>query len=173
MKLLKKFAAGVYRALDFLTNFTLVALFAALVLILAAEIIGRALFSFSFIWSQEIAKYLFAWIVFIGSGAAFAKGGHLAVDVLLNKFPVKLKFALSLIFYLMMLLFLAVILKTGLDYSALNYSKPLYSTSATNLGVIYLGLPIGCGIMILNILRELCKMLKYRTAYFDQKGDVF
>lgn len=169
MSTLKKGVSAFYKGLDYIIDFALIILFALLTVILSVEVIGRFLFGHSLIWAQEIARYLFAWLVYIGAAAVFSKGGHLAVDVLLNKFPLRIKYILSLVFYLIMIAFLTVIFFTGLEYATVNFDKPLYSAPFANMGIVYMGLPLGCCLMVLNICRELYRMLTMKLGYFMYK----
>lgn len=170
---MKKAISHFYEILDYLSNLILVVLFAVLVVLLVLEVFGRFFFSFSFMWTEEVARYLFIWITFIGAGVVFSKGGHLAVDVLLNKFPIKVKYVIGIAFYVLMIAFLLLTIYTGFQYSALNYSKPLYSTYVTNLGVVYLAVPVGGILMVLNIIRELYKMYTMGIEYYTLKEGVF
>jgi len=33
-------------------------------------------------WSEELSRYLFVWLIFIGSAVALPKGFHIAIDML-------------------------------------------------------------------------------------------
>jgi len=46
------------------------------------QVISRYLLGFSFEWSEELARFLFVWAVFLGSALIMGEDGHLAVELL-------------------------------------------------------------------------------------------
>lgn len=171
MKKLEKGIATFYKGLDHVLDILLVVMFAAFTILLSADILRRFIFGSSIIWAQEVAKYIFTWLVYFGAASVFSKSGHLAVDVVLNKFKPAIKWWLSFLFYLIMIAFLCVVTWTGISYASLNFEKPLYSAPFGNYGIVYMGLPIGCILMILNIVRELYRMLTFKGEYFAYKEE--
>jgi TRAP-type C4-dicarboxylate transport system permease small subunit len=54
-------------------------------LLLLVQTGSRSIGSAAFGWAEEAARYLFIWVVFLGSGFAVRHGGHILADVLLPK----------------------------------------------------------------------------------------
>jgi len=50
--------------------------------IIFMQVITRYVFGFSFEWSEELARFLFVWVVFLGSALIMGEEGHLAVELL-------------------------------------------------------------------------------------------
>ena len=50
--------------------------------IIFMQVITRYIFGFSFEWSEELARFLFVWVVFLGSALIMGEEGHLAVELL-------------------------------------------------------------------------------------------
>ncbi|TLP47016.1 MULTISPECIES: TRAP transporter small permease [Cohaesibacter] len=50
--------------------------------IIFLQVITRYIFGFSFEWSEELARFLFVWVVFLGSALIMGEDGHLAVELL-------------------------------------------------------------------------------------------
>lgn len=46
------------------------------------QVISRYLLGFTFEWSEELARFLFVWAVFLGSALIMGEDGHLAVELL-------------------------------------------------------------------------------------------
>lgn len=57
---------------------------AIMVIVIAYQVVLRYVFHASNAWSEELARYLFIYDVFIGSAIALRKNSHLQVDVFLN-----------------------------------------------------------------------------------------
>jgi TRAP-type C4-dicarboxylate transport system permease small subunit len=67
---------------------TAIALIAELVVVVS-DVIGRALFSHSFLWSDEAAKLALSVITFVGGAVAYREGRHAAITLLVDLFPEK------------------------------------------------------------------------------------
>ncbi|MEQ3553354.1 TRAP transporter small permease [Pseudonocardia nematodicida] len=61
----------------------------AMLLILFSQVVARFVFGQSLVWSEEIARYLFIWMIFIGLGAVTLRGEHIAVEALLDKLSLR------------------------------------------------------------------------------------
>lgn len=53
----------------------------ALVGVIFIEVICRYWLFISTAWSEELARYLFIWMTYIGSSYALGEGGHIEIDV--------------------------------------------------------------------------------------------
>jgi C4-dicarboxylate transporter, DctQ subunit len=51
-----------------------------MVLLVVVQVAGRYLFSASISFTEELVRYAFVWITFLGAGAAAFRGRHLAVS---------------------------------------------------------------------------------------------
>ena len=61
----------------FLLSVLIFLVFALLILQLGTRLVGSAAFGFA----EEAARYLFIWLVFLGSGFAVRRGGHIMADI--------------------------------------------------------------------------------------------
>ncbi|MEM1274510.1 MAG: TRAP transporter small permease [Pseudomonadota bacterium] len=48
------------------------------------EVVRRELFSYSSIWGEEIVRYSFIYLAWIGAAAAVKERGHIRIDVVMN-----------------------------------------------------------------------------------------
>lgn len=62
-----------------------VVLLVALYAVLIAQVFSRYVMNSPLIWTEEIARFLFVWVVFIGAAAVAAKNGHIAVTFLADR----------------------------------------------------------------------------------------
>ncbi len=72
-----------------------------------------------YIWTEEIARFCFVWIVMIGAMIAVREGTHFQVD-LLPQFKPKLEAALKIFVHLAMLVFALVFIIVGWDFAKLG-----------------------------------------------------
>lgn len=59
--------------------------------ILFVQVISRYVFNNSLSWSEELARYLFIWLAYIGISYGAKQMKHLRIDVFLNIFPQKIR----------------------------------------------------------------------------------
>jgi TRAP-type C4-dicarboxylate transport system permease small subunit len=55
------------------------------------EVIRREVFSYSSIWGEEMVRYSFIYLAWIGASAAVKERGHIRIDVILNYVPQTVK----------------------------------------------------------------------------------
>jgi TRAP-type C4-dicarboxylate transport system permease small subunit len=114
-----------------------------------AQVTTRYALSDPLIWSEEAARYLFVWVSMIGAALAVREGGHFGLDLLIRPFP-QLKPVVGPIVTVVMVVFLAVLLKTGIDETQLA-SMQYAMTFEMRMNWAYLALPVGAGLMLFHI----------------------
>lgn len=67
-------------------------IFCLIVLLIFTQVLFRYLLSNSLNWTEELAKYLFVWMTFIGSASAFKDHIHIGVDFFVELLPSKYKY---------------------------------------------------------------------------------
>lgn len=55
------------------------------------EVVRREVFSYSSIWGEEMVRYSFIYLAWIGASAAVKERGHIRIDVILHYVPNTLK----------------------------------------------------------------------------------
>lgn len=62
----------------------LLVFYTMLVITMAIEVIRRELFAFSSIWGEEIVRYSFIYLAWIGAAAAVKERAHIRIDVIMH-----------------------------------------------------------------------------------------
>ncbi|MDC0659338.1 TRAP transporter small permease [Leisingera sp. SS27] len=62
----------------------LLVFYVMLVITMAIEVIRRELFAYSSIWGEEIVRYSFIYLAWIGAAAAVKERAHIRIDVLMH-----------------------------------------------------------------------------------------
>lgn len=121
--------------------------------IIFAQVVFRYILKSPLSWSEELSRYLFVWVSFIGSVVAARRGQHIGVELLVNRFPTQIQKVIRCLAHFVTAGFFAVIL-----YSIILMWPKLMAqtTSALKLpmGYPYLGLAIGCALLTLSYLTE-------------------
>ncbi|MDT6942411.1 TRAP transporter small permease [Brucella pseudogrignonensis] len=61
----------------------------AMMVVTFSQVVARYAFANSLSWSEEVGRYIFVWITFLGMAAAFQARAHVALDFLVNLLPAK------------------------------------------------------------------------------------
>lgn len=117
-----------------------VLLFAVTVLLVLAQVVARKFFE-PLTWSEELARYLFIWVAFIGWVLATDRGSHIAIAQGFERAGPRLKRALGVFGDAATLLLMALLLRHGaqlvlnnLDIEAVSLPIPF--------AVVYAAVPI-------------------------------
>lgn len=135
-----------------------VALMMVLVGVIAWSVFGRQVLRISVPWSEEIGAGLLAWMVMLGSAAAWSRRRHIAIDVMLRRVGLTARWILSIFIELSSLLLFAVAF-----IGAARMMRTSAHMATTSLGVsftwLYLALAFGLGAMIIFSLLHLGRLL--------------
>jgi TRAP-type transport system small permease protein len=96
------------RVVDTLFGALVTALLAALVGVVGLNIGGRFLFNYSIPWADELSRFLFIWLIFVGAALAYFRGEHILVSFLTERLPSKAALSLRLFQNLLVLGILVV-----------------------------------------------------------------
>lgn len=87
-----------------------VVLLSAFTTILFIQVIMRYVFNNSLSWSEELARYLFIWLVFIGVSYGAKEMKHLKIDVCINLFPKKARPYVIILADIIVLIFAGIVI---------------------------------------------------------------
>jgi len=75
----------IFQALDKnAERWLLLVFYVMLVLTMFVEVVRREVFAYSSIWGEEIVRYSFIYLAWIGAAAAVKERGHIRIDVLMQ-----------------------------------------------------------------------------------------
>jgi len=150
---------------DSFIEFIIVIFFAIMIITLFGEVVSRFLFSLPMMWAEEIGRYLFIWIVYLGAAQGFIQNRHLTVDFLSKKIPSPYSNYLDVVLHLMIMIFLFFVFVNGVKYAGMNFNKSAYSIDWIHIGWMYAAIPVGAILMFFNIIRILpIKLAKKNTT---------
>jgi len=72
------------RRADLVLEAALALLLAATAIILIAEVVFRYFLNHSLFWVEELSRFLFLWLIFLGIGMAFRRSMHFAMRTLVD-----------------------------------------------------------------------------------------
>lgn len=72
-----------------------------MILLIFYQVVMRRCFNSSIAWSEELARYIFIWQVWLAVPYTVTKGRHIRLEVLLDVVKPKGRFVLDMIFFLL------------------------------------------------------------------------
>jgi TRAP-type transport system small permease protein len=143
---------------------------ATLVAAITYSVFARQVLRISVPWSEEVGAGLLLWMVMLGSAAAWSRRRHIAIDVILRRSGIRVRYALSIFIELSSLLLFSIAMAGAVSMMQVSAHN---STTALRISYsyLYLALVIGLGAMILFGLMHLGRLLVGGPAVVAQEGE--
>lgn len=137
----------------------LVTILAVLVAVVLANVIGRYLLGAGITWADEMARFLFVWLTFLGAVVGLARGAHIGMDMLVTTLPTVPARAMRLLALGLMMVFLAVWAWYALE---LVLRSMTFRTPALGVprGYVYSVAPLAAILMLLVCLHQIWRVLR-------------
>jgi TRAP-type C4-dicarboxylate transport system permease small subunit len=117
-------------------------------------------------WSEEVARYAFVWLVFIGAAIASKRGTHIGVDYIVMHLPELPKNFLAIFVNLLVLSFIAYVIYMSAGVIKSNMTQ-LSPAMRIPMGYIFMAIPTGFSISFVYITISLSAIVKHtcRSKY--------
>jgi TRAP-type transport system small permease protein len=145
-------------------NWAIALSLASMSLLVFGNVLLRYLFNSGITWSEEMSRFLFVWMVFLGAIAALKDNMHLGVDLIVNALPEKAKKVAFVISNLLVLYVLWLLLEGSWKMTVLNMNS---SAPATGLPLSFL-----YGIGIVTSISMAAIVLVRMIQTLSSKGNV-
>lgn len=124
--------------------------------ITVVQVFNRYVLQSSLDWSEEIARYLFIWAVYVGCSYATQMNRHLEVTVIRNLFGGKIAKPVTIAAQLCTIVFCACATFWGIKF-ILFLSSTGQKTPALEVQMywVFLSVPVGMGLMALRTVERL------------------
>ena len=132
---------------------------ALMVVLVFTNVVMRYAFNSGITMSEELSRWLFVWLTFLGAIVAMHEGAHLGTDMLVSRLSVRGKKLCLLLGHLLMLFVCWLMFKGSLDQVKVNWD----STSAVmevSMGIFYacgMVFAVSGAVVLLNHLWRLVK----------------
>lgn len=134
--------------------------FTIIVCVMFSAVVARYFFNWPIIWAEEISRYTFVWMVYIGAAVAARTHSHLFVDYLQGKLPQPLSRLVNTLFMLLAAAFLLYISYLSGSYALRYLSASAFTIPWFKLGWAHAAVPVGCLLMAVNTVRALLGILQ-------------
>jgi len=139
-------------------RWALLVFYTLLVVTMAVEVIRREVFAYSSIWGEEIVRYSFIYLAWIGASAAVRDRGHIRIDVIFNYVSPKMKSLLYIFGDLVMLTIAILAFYWSFETVAVSWKFGSVSHGLRVSMVWFLmAVPLGFGLMMLRLVQSLIR----------------
>lgn len=133
----------------------LLVFYVMLVVTMAVEVLRREIFAYSSIWGEEIVRYSFIYLAWVGAAAAVKERAHIRIDVIMHYLSPRLKALLYVFGDLVM--FGVAIIAVYWSFEAVLVSAKFGSvTDGLRVSKVWflMAVPLGFSLMIWRLLQS-------------------
>jgi len=143
-----------FRVLDNLEDAVVTVLLSTMVVVVFLQVVFRFLVKASLPWSEELARYLMVWTVFIGASMGAKVGAHVGVEAFLQLLPMGARRYVMAIGGLITFTFCLVMVKLSLDVvQHISSTGQVSPAMLIPMYLPYLALPVGFCLMAIRSLQ--------------------
>ncbi|MET2984850.1 TRAP transporter small permease [Aureibaculum conchae] len=143
-------AKTIFNKVNKLLEWSMIIIFALLVLDVLFQVFSRYIIGTSFTWTEEFARFSLIWLTILGAAYLNAKREHLSMDFLYEKLSTTNKRKASILIEVFIFLFALIVMVIGglnLVYTTLHLEQ-LSGTLRIPLGYVYAIMPLS-GLLIM------------------------
>jgi TRAP-type C4-dicarboxylate transport system permease small subunit len=156
---------------DHIEEALLTIVFSVMVSVIFVQVIARLLDN-SLSWSEELGRYCFIWLVYLGISYGVKKQRHISVDVMLVILKGKARIVLSLIANIIFLVFSLIVVRYGSDIAlkllAFGQKSPALHIP---MGIVYMASPIGMGLAAIRLIQNITRQIKALMGKIDAEKE--
>lgn len=144
-----------------------------LVSTMAVEVVRREVFSYSSIWGEEVVRYAFIYLAWIGAASAVRERAHIRIDVIMHYVPSQVKTLLYILGDLVMVAVALVALFWSFETVMVSWKFGSVSHGLRISMVWFLAaVPIGFSLMLFRLIQSLLRDVKdFRSGTPVYEGD--
>lgn len=143
--------------LNGLVEVLVIALVAAITATMTWGVFSRFVLHAPLAWPEELSRYLFVWLSFLGASVAFRRGLHLGMDALVNRLPQVYRKALRVFGLMVVLGVLGVVFVTGVQL-ALFVMPQRSPAMGISMSGPYMAVPVGSALMVIYTIADLVEV---------------
>ena len=129
--------------------------------IIVAQVFFRYVLNNSLSWSEEMARYVFIWLIYIGISYGCKLRKHIKIDAALNLFPKKVRPYIVVLGDILFIVFAVYIVYTGTVYSL---SQMQYNMRSPALKIpnefVYMSTVVGFGLAVIRQIQTIVYRVK-------------
>ena len=143
---MRAFLSAVQRGISGLVRWIIIVLMLVMMVTVSLQIVFRYVFNIPLGWSEEMARFAFVWVSFIGASALMRAREHINVTVFLDRFPPRLQAVAVFIANVGAVICVYFFLVGGIALTTNEWAQ-LAPATEIPMGWVYLVIPVSSGLM--------------------------
>lgn len=137
-------------------RYLLLPLYAMIVSTIFMEVVRRSVLSYSSIWAEEVARYAFIYVAYIGASAAIKERAHIRIDIILHLFSPRMKAIVFIFgdFVALILAVLAIYMSMESVLTSIHFGSVTHGLRISQAWFLA-AVPFGFSLMIFRILQSI------------------
>lgn len=155
-----------FRIFDLIIDSLMVICSVGFVALAFAQVFCRFILNSSLSWSEELCRYLFVEMVFLGAGVCILEKKHASVDIIVNAMPGSIKKYYQAILDI-------IVVATGVLLTVFGYKFAVGAIGQTSPALripyvyIYSGIVLGGIVFTVDALRSMYTTLTGKSTYYS------
>ena len=125
-------------------------LLCTMVVLIGAQITARYMIGSTLPWTEEVARHLMIWMLFVGIAPAYRRGAHLALELWPALLGDRGRAIIGLVVLGLVAVFAVAMVRHGIDLSA-RTMRQRSSGLGYPMGYVYAAVPVGGALLLAHI----------------------
>lgn len=141
-----------------------------IVFVTILQVVARFVFDSPLVWSDELARFILIWMVFIGAAVVSFDDKHMGVEVLQERMSPKVKLITSILMRVLVLIFLFITAFSSIELVKVSHYQV---SGALEIPFSYwrVAAPVGCVMMMIFIvIRTVYDIQDYRNGSYKNNS---
>lgn len=141
-----------------------------MIMLIFFQVASRFLLNYSLAWSEELARYIFIWQVWLAVPYAVTKGRHIRLELFPDVLGSKGKFVLDMIFFIASAGFFAFV-----SWQSIFVTQGVFMMSQVTpvmqipKWICYLSVPIGCFLAVFRFIQYgILRIIRFKNNPNDK-----
>ena len=147
------------------------ALFGAIIVVVAAGVFWRYVLGSPLVWTVELSRILFSWMIFVGAALAIRESAHIRVSLLVDLLPARVNKYLTIGYLLLMTVFLGIMVYYGVQYVRIESGSRTPALGLPQAYVWYAALPVPLAFGAYLALRQALRVWRRPPERGRRRGD--
>ena len=154
------------RWLQNLLEWTAGLLLFALLVVGFLQVVSRYTGIFFIPWTEEAARLLFVWLVWVGAAAGLIRGGHIRFEFVVDRLPAKIRRLTEMFVHAGVGIFLFIVIRYGYVV-AQSQAASTFLTFGLSIKYTYLSAVAGSALMLVGLAGGIWTLLRTATGESD------
>ena len=137
------------------------------VVLIFTQVVLRFLFASSLLWIEELGRFMFVWLMFLGISIGIYQNKHIAITFMWNMLPKPASRAFQALSILLVGIFFAFLSYKGFEFSLINLAGES-SVLFIPLGYVYFIMPASSVLCVLYSINALLRFLSGKQPFGEE-----